>query len=149
MKNQPNCAVWNLRPQPGETVEWSGGCKDGKIHGEGRLLWRYFINNEWVEETFTGSVENGMAHGYGVAEFPYGKRYEGGWRKSRYHGQGVLVFANGDRYEGDFVDGSRTGRGIYTFAKGSRYEGDFVAGKRTGRGVYEFTNGNRYEGDFC
>ncbi len=36
-ENQP-CQVYNLCPEPGESVTWSGGCGDGRAEGE--LDWR-------------------------------------------------------------------------------------------------------------
>ena len=33
------CKVWNPKPQPEETVEWTGPCVDGYADGEGSLRW--------------------------------------------------------------------------------------------------------------
>ena len=33
------CQVWNPFPAPGETVVWSGECKNGRISGPGSLTW--------------------------------------------------------------------------------------------------------------
>ena len=33
------CKVWNPKPQPNESVKWSGECIDGKAHGNGILTW--------------------------------------------------------------------------------------------------------------
>ncbi len=117
-----DCAVWNPKPIPGESVTWSGGCVNGKAEGYGILRW------------FENSVET--------------SRYEGALRGGKREGEGVYEWAGGDRYEGEFRDGRRTGLGVYHFVSGDRYEGEFRDGKRHGQGTYVFSNGERFEGPF-
>ncbi|MCY3598232.1 MAG: hypothetical protein OXG71_12445, partial [Rhodospirillales bacterium] len=103
-ENQP-CRLYNPNPMPDETVTWSGGCVDGKAHGEGRREWR-------------------TPKGVSV--------YVGPLRAGTPHGRGVLTGAGGNHYEGDFVDGELAGQGVFTWPDGDRYEGDFVDGKPHG-----------------
>ena len=34
------CKVLNPHPTPGETIRWTGGCKDGFVEGMGALEWQ-------------------------------------------------------------------------------------------------------------
>ena len=163
------CKLWNAFPRPGQSVTWSGACRDGYADGHGVAEW-------FKDGQFTGRAEGdsvaGKRTGKGVVVWADGGRYEGdfvdgkrtgkgvfvGPNGNRYEGdvvegpmptgKGVFVWADGNRYEGDFVDGKRTGKGVFVWPNGGRYEGDFVDGKRNGKGVYVWADGNRYEGDF-
>ncbi len=73
------CAVWDLDPEPGWSVTWSGGCEDGKASGRGTLVW----------------------HEKGEAVI----RYEGEMKDGKEHGRGIFTTSEGDRYEGDLRDG--------------------------------------------
>ncbi len=81
------CAVWDLDPEPGWSVTWSGGCEDGKASGRGTLVW----------------------HEKGEAVI----RYEGEMKDGKEHGRRIFTTSEGDRYEGDLRDGKEHGRGIY------------------------------------
>ena len=52
------CTVSNIAPQEGETITWSGECKNGFAHGEGTLTW--FEKGVKVE-TYIGTMVNGYA----------------------------------------------------------------------------------------
>ena len=117
------CRVWNAGPQPGETVSWTGGCRnDDLAQGRGVLQW----------------FKDGKP----------GDRYEGEFRDGKRQGRAVVTFANGNRYDGEFRDDYANGRGVFTFVSGNRYDGEYRDGKRTGRGVFTFADGSRYEGEF-
>jgi hypothetical protein len=116
------CKVWNPRPVPGETVSWSGACKDGYADGPGVMQW--------------------MREGTPL------HRVEGAFTSGKPNGKMISVSPNGDRYEGDYLDGKRTGVGVITNAKGDRYEGAFVDGKREGAGELSLATGEHYKGNF-
>lgn len=162
------CRLWNPGPQLGETVTWSGRCKDGKASGEGRAVWATARG----EETYEGQYHDGRKHGRGKALWLDGRSHEGEWRHGKEHGKGafiatdgtryegvwqdgripdkgVIVWRHDRRYEGEWQDGKPHGRGTWTSgATSERYEGDFRNGKRHGRGIYSWRNGYRYEGEF-
>jgi hypothetical protein len=125
--------VWNANPQPGETVQWSGGCTGGMASGSGTLEWRYQENGEPRVARYAGAMRDGRRNGRGVLT-DANARYEGEFRDGRQNGRGVLTWAIGDRYEGEFRDGRQNGRGVLTWAIGDRYEGEFRDGHADGYG---------------
>jgi hypothetical protein len=63
--DQNGCKHWNPNPQVGETITWSGECKDGYASGQGKATW-YFNGkeNSWEEGTFSGGKLNGYGEMY-------------------------------------------------------------------------------------
>lgn len=118
-----------------------GVLKDGKPHGEGRLVSE--ASGEYV-----GRFVDGVRDGEGAQRWPNGDHYKGTFKADRPHGRGVMEFANGDRYDGEFEAGVFSGVGTLTLPNGYRYEGQFVRGKRQGNGTVRFPNGDRYDGAF-
>jgi hypothetical protein len=139
------CRVWNIDPQPNETVVWSGACVDGYASGTGTNTW-YQAGKEM--ERYAGTMFKGRPHGKGAVTWANGARYEGDFVYGKPHGKGTYTWANGGRYDGGFMDGERSGKGTFKLANGDIYEGDFVSDRRTGKGVYTWANGNQYSGDF-
>jgi hypothetical protein len=82
------CRVANPDPGPDDSVNWSGGCKDGRAAGRGVLQW--------------------FKDGTPLA------RYEGEVRDGEYNGRGTYIFANYSHYEGEFRAGRPNGIGTYT-----------------------------------
>ena len=115
------CKVWNPHPSNGETIRWTGGCKDGFVEGMGAL--------EWQREGKTYERDEGQWRG--------GRQMSGsqGWPGGQYDGQlagglpsGRGVLSLGDaRYEGLFLNGKPNGKGTLTNASGS-FEGNWTDG---------------------
>lgn len=97
---------------------------------------------------YTGLLENGVYHGWGVVHWTSGGYYAGGWAWSRRSGQGVYHWESGATYVGDFVNGEHHGRGIMRWENGSVYTGEFVHGERTGQGTMIWEDGSIYTGEF-
>jgi hypothetical protein len=135
------CKVWNTHPQAGETVTWSGACKDGFADGPGILQWQPGSRTE-------APFVKGKPSGKGSSVSASGGRFEGTFVDGEPSGKGVYTWANGDRYEGDFVDGKLTGKGIHISAAGARYEGEWLDDKRNGNGTQVFDDGSRYTGQW-
>jgi hypothetical protein len=116
------CKFWNPRPQPNESVTWSGQCRDGYGEGVGVLQW--------------------------FSDGKSASRHEGTFVRGKAAGRGSVISADGIRYEGNFSDGQRSGEGVMTGPKGGRYEGHWVDNKREGKGSQVFADGSRYDGDW-
>ena len=95
------CKVANIAPQDGESIAWSGECKNGLAHGEGTLNW--FQKGVKVE-TYNGSMVNGYAEGRGQLKRGSGV-YIGEWKKSMQHGKGRFEDADGSWYQGEWEEG--------------------------------------------
>ena len=83
----------------------------------GKTIGKYKL--EFGSGKYDGELLNGEPHGYGVAQYPSGIRYEGNWKHCLRHGYGIEIFPNGNFFEGVFAHGSRCGQGTYYFADGS------------------------------
>lgn len=107
------CKVWNQSPGPGESITWSGPCKDGYAEGSGAVQW------------FTDGKP--------------GVKYQGELVDGKYHGKGTLIYpgeckssACFTKYAGSFED-SRKRCGHADFSDGDSYDGCFNAdGKMEG-----------------
>lgn len=96
------CAVHNPNPRSGETITWSGDCRNGFAHGAGAIAW------------FLDGVPNG--------------RYEGTIRDGRIEGEGTAYYPSGNHYTGEFRDGLPHGNGTFHFADGRRFTAVWRAG---------------------
>ena len=115
------CKAWNPHPTLGETMRWTGGCKDGFVEGMGTLEW-----------------QRGGRQISGSQVWP-GGQYDGQFADSLPNGRGVLILGDA-RYEGLFVNGKPNGKGMLTNAsgafEGTRTDGCFNNGKhRAAMGV--------------
>jgi len=163
-----DCKVINPKPQPRETITWSGACKDGFAEGPGTLEW--FANNKLTvhyESTLTRGVLNGAGyakwasgaeyegaflndrrHGKGIEQLPDKTRYEGEWKDGKRNGKGIEQLLDRTRYEGEWKDGEKEGGGSITYALGASYVGQWKAGLFHGRGKATYTSGKVIEGEF-
>jgi len=168
IEDAKGCKFHNPHPVPNETVNWSGGCRDGFGDGQGVLEWfedgkagtRYegsFLHGElegrgrFVTKdggTYDGSFDKGTPSGFGTMIWANGTRYDGAWRDGKRTGRGTFTRTNGDRYDGDFVEGKWQGKGLYANPSGERYVGDWMANKRQGEGAAVFLDGGIYRGPF-
>jgi hypothetical protein len=100
-----------------------------------------FRSESGAEINYVGEIENNLAHGYGIAMFSSGFRYEGNWKEGKKEGYGVYYYKNNEKYEGDFLNGKREGKGTYYFSNGDKYIGDWKNDKRNGVGFIEKSKG--------
>ena len=119
------CKVVNIAPQEGESITWSGECKNGVAHGEGTLTW--FQKGVKVE-TYNGPMVNGYAEGRGRL-VRGGGVYVGEWKKSQQHGKGRFEDADGSWYQGEWEDGQPHGRGQMLTPDGQLLKGYWNKGE--------------------
>jgi hypothetical protein len=118
------CKIANPFPQPGETVTWSGGCKDGLADGEGMMQW--FIDGKPLD-MYEGTVKEGWAEGKGTL-IREGGRYSGDWKRSMQDGNGRFDAPDGSWYEGQWKEGQPHGSGQYQTPDGRLITGTWVDG---------------------
>ncbi len=110
------CVVHNPNPRAGETIEWSGGCKDGTAHGAGVLHW--FLHGD-PNGRFEGNLVRGRIDGAGTAYYPSGNRYAGEFSEGVPDGAGTFHFKDGRRLVGRWSDGKPDGPGVMFSADGA------------------------------
>ena len=119
------CKIWNEAPKPGETVTWSGQCKNGFGEGAGTLQWfenggstqrnevnlvAGRINNEiLVSDPYTGCrvfIDRGERAGTYVI-------WKGACTADKYaNGEGILYWVAGDSYDKVYYAAHFTKRGL-------------------------------------
>ncbi len=132
--DKADCQVWNAMPQKEETVTWSGGCRDGKAEGPGKMVWHYTDSGMRKQESYEGTVRAGLLHGQGIYLWADGARYEGGWKDGKLHGQGEIFYANGNGYRGAWQDDEMHGQGTFLFDDGDECDGTWRRDRLVGLG---------------
>lgn len=122
------CKVANPFPQTGETITWSGVCKNKLANGEGMLVWT--VNGK-IADRYEGSLVMGWAEGKGTLTREEG-RYSGDWKHSLQDGNGRFDAADGSWYEGQWKNGQPHGQGRYRSADGKLLEGEWMDGEFQG-----------------
>ncbi len=113
------CRIANPFPQPGESVTWSGGCKNGLADGEGMMQW--FIDGKPLDR-YEGTLKDGWAEGKGTL-MREGGRYSGDWKHSMQDGEGRYDAPDGSWYEGQWKEGQPHGSGRYRTSDGRTITG--------------------------
>jgi hypothetical protein len=126
--DKKGCKIANPFPQPGESVTWSGGCKNGLADGRGSMQW--FIDGKPMDK-FEGNLKEGWADGQGTLEREDG-RYTGDWKRSLQDGRGRFEGRDGTTYEGEWKEGKPHGDGQMQLPDGRLITGTWVDGEFEG-----------------
>jgi hypothetical protein len=119
------CRVANTFPRPGESITWSGKCKDGFADGDGVLQW-FFKGRE--DDRFEGNLAMGWAEGRGALAKADGGRYVGEWKHSVQEGTGRYDAPDGSWYQGEWKNGKPNGQGQYRRGDGKLFIGEWADG---------------------
>lgn len=119
------CKVANPFPQAGESITWSGQCKNGTADGVGVLEW--YIDGK-ATDRYEGKLSEGWAEGQGTLKRAEGGRYAGEWKHSLQDGNGRFDAADGSSYEGQWKAGQPHGHGQYRTPDGRVFVGEWVDG---------------------
>jgi hypothetical protein len=119
------CKVANPFPQPGESISWSGACKNGVADGDGLLQW--YIDGK-AADRYEGALREGWAEGKGTLTRAEGGRYSGDWKHSLQDGNGRYEATDGSWYEGQWKQGQPHGHGQYRTPDGRTVVGEWVNG---------------------
>ena len=126
--DQKGCRIANPFPQPGESVNWTGGCKGGLADGSGKMQW--YVDGKTTDR-FEGELKEGWADGQGTLERE-GGRYTGEWKHSMQDGRGRFDAPDGSWYEGEWKQGKPHGNGQYQTPDGRLITGTWVDGEFEG-----------------
>jgi hypothetical protein len=85
--DQTGCLAANPAPQENEHVEWTGGCENGKLSGDGVLTW--YQNGEVIGRD-EGTFAEGSLTGHGTITMGDGATYVGG-----FPGSGTFTLPSG------------------------------------------------------
>jgi hypothetical protein len=154
-------------------VNWSGGCANGYINGNGVLT---LLSADGTQVQINGIYKDGLENGEATSLQTTDKgktifkgifkdgfrlkgdlenqningdwyKYSGEFSNGRFHGYGKLENSK-YTYEGQFKNGALEGKGKFKYADGGAYEGDVLIGKLNGKGILTYPNGDIYEGEF-
>jgi len=103
---------------------------------------------ETVYSTYSGGMRDGRPHGKGKLAYRSGESFEGEWSAGYMNGTGIHLDGAGNRYEGAFVNGAASGEGRYMARNGAIYRGGFRDGLRHGKGTMRLAGGTVYEGEW-
>lgn len=119
------CKVANPFPREGESITWSGECKDGFATGQGVLQW--FFNGK-PDDRYEGNLDMGWAEGRGVLNKGDGGKYDGEWKHSMQEGVGRYDAPDGSVYDGQWKGGKPNGAGQYRTPEGRMFMGQWKDG---------------------
>jgi hypothetical protein len=119
------CKVANTFPRAGETITWSGSCKDGFADGHGIVQW--FLDGK-EDDRYEGDLKMGWAEGHGVLSKSDGGKYSGEWKHSIQEGNGRYEAPDGSFYDGEWKNGKPHGQGQYRRPDGKVFIGEWVDG---------------------
>lgn len=96
------CGTSNPFPKPKESISWRGACRDGKLDGQGMLVWY----RDGVEtERDQGNFRNGELDGEAVIAYPDGHVIIGSYREGTRDGEFIVTKPNGQVTVSEYKDG--------------------------------------------
>ncbi len=82
------CRLWDWRPDPEDTVTWSGACVSGRKEGPGVVQWH---EHGRPIDRFEGVFRAGRREGSGRYDWPAGQSYQGSYADGLPNGQGTVT----------------------------------------------------------
>ncbi len=97
------CATSNPFANEDETIRWYGACKDGKLEGQGTLIW--YVKNIETERN-VGVFRGGEFDGEVVTTYPDGQVVVGAYRNGARDGDFTVVKADGSHVRASYAGGT-------------------------------------------
>ena len=138
---EPGCLVVKPAGNSADRAAWSGPCKDGHAHGDGKLDWFLKAAPKGI---FEGRMERGLPVS-GYEKQADGAQYEGQYQDGLRHGAGTFVSHHDDRYTGAWKAGKRDGAGKATYSMGGGFEGQWRGDRPDGPGTVTYAGGRKAE----
>lgn len=143
IENLPNCKFWHwVKPSEGEKLTWSGGCRNGYAHGEGRANFWITKGNDPKRHSFEGLAQLGKAV-KGRYQNEDGSITEGRFSDEILEGSGRQIFPNGVSISGNFSNGTIKGMAELAMPNGTRFAAPMKKRKFQGEGIAYFPNGSK------
>lgn len=89
-----DCGTSNPFPAADEYIRWYGPCVDGRLHGEGTLIW---YGGDLEVERNKGSFLYGELHGKAVTRYPDGQTISGTYLNGQRNGDFLITRKDGDK----------------------------------------------------
>ena len=144
-----DCQFYTTRNSAHRSFTWDGNCKEGLVHGQGKLS---IFQSDRKLYDFEGILNNGKIDGYGVMRWAFdGDVYEGNFEHGALNGFGRSYNDDGDHYEGDFVNWQRHGQGTNWYEPENekfKYEGEWKNDQPNGNGTLYYRDGRTKRGLF-
>jgi hypothetical protein len=173
IRDTGECSAWNPRPQPSQSIGWSGQCLDGWLEGPGTIEWLadgqpveiiattmrrgrasgftrdQVLQHGAVVQIIEADYVNGRAQGYGQwRDLTSDARYVGEFADGKFDGLGTLFRADGSRIEGQFQGGMAEGFASETSASGRVTMGIKARDRLSGPGTVYLPDRTRIETTF-
>lgn len=143
IENLPNCKLWHwVKPSEEEKAIWTGACKNGYAHGEGRANFWITKGDDPKSHSFEGFMERGKSVKGRYINYD-GSITEGHFSEEILEGPGKQTFPNGVSISGKFSNGTIQGMAELAMPNGTRFKAPMKKGKFQGDGTAYFTNGSK------
>lgn len=140
-----DCALFSAGAGPGDSVNWTGQCRDGFAEGLGTAT----FTHDGQSQSFTAYFVHGVIpDGHIITRWGQGWSYDGEAMDGRFNGWGTLTTNTADRFEGYWTDGQMNGFGVLHRANGEIYTGDWKDDRPNGKGELQHADGSLVEGTF-
>jgi len=164
------CKVWNVNPEPNESITWSGPCDNYNKYadGSGTVQW---YKSKVAGDKYVGNYSEGNMGGQGIYYYDDGVTFEGRWAYNNLYegvkyfkkkgmrmegtwdyfnrvesGKGIIKWDNGMQFQGGWIDDLMSGKGEMIWPDGKHYNGDWVNGEGSGQCKLSWKNGDQYYG---
>src|ERR1043166_208485 len=99
----------NPSVSPGDSVQWTGACRDGYAAGLGTAT----FTHDGQSQSFTAFFVHGVIpDGHVITRWGQGWSYDGETVGGRFNGPGILTTDSSDRFDGQWNDGKMNGFGV-------------------------------------
>ncbi|MEX2644456.1 MAG: hypothetical protein WD270_13455 [Acetobacterales bacterium] len=96
------CGTSNPFPQPNESIRWYGACADGKLVGQGTLVW---YRGQRETERNEGRFVAGELHGEAITTYPDGRYIIGTYSNGQRDGDFVIHVGDGQHLRAEYRGG--------------------------------------------
>ena len=145
VQSPSGCAAFTSRKLQEMSIQFSGECKGGFIHGKGTL--KLFSKGALVY-TAEGQFSEGFGNGHGSVLDVDGAKTIGNYAKGLLNGKAISLRPNGDKFFGNYINGKMNGHFTVNYADGDKFIGEYKDNLKHGQGTYTFSDGTKFTGEY-